>query len=643
MTMRTFLLWGALFLAAGATANCSGSSGAADDEGCRRGTERCQCTAQDECDPGLACRSGLCVDDGGGTGGGGGEPGCGTGQASCDGVCVLLSSDDGHCGDCDTACPGGSSCSDGACACSTGLSLCDSACVNLQADGMNCGDCGTECTGGAVCTNGLCVCPEGRSACGGVCVDVSSNATNCGACDLVCDAEQVCSDGACTDSCRDGLTQCGQSCVDVDASVDHCGDCDNPCGPELVCDAGACACAGSSTACNGECVDTETDATHCGSCTLACAAGQSCEGGNCVCPGGRTLCGGSCVDTDESPQNCGACGFVCLMGADCVDGVCEGGGTGGSAGTGGGGNGGGSGKGGASGSGGNGGTSGSGGAGGMSGGGTGGNGGSGGMGTGGVPVVMILIDGSSSMFEPRTSYWDPAYEALMDPTDGALAAYADRIRFGLAVFQGSKTPSTEPDPACATMSVSSIAADNRAAIDVVYKGVGDAYVLGQKWETPTGHAVNRVTTTLNAYTPDPPGPKYIVLVTDGNPNTCRTVDPQCGQDLAIKAVQDARVAGIRTLVLGMGDILTVNSGCTPTYMHCGLDHLKDMANAGLGLGVSLPPDQYQYQTCVSYEGGLKAAYSSSPGDADIYSGTTMAELRSEMLDIFERIASGGVP
>jgi hypothetical protein len=628
MRTRNLFLWGVLLAAAGASWNCSGKSDASDDDGCKRGTERCQCRDGDVCDAGLRCLSGLCVDQGG-SGGGGGDSGCGTGQVSCDGACVLVSSDDAHCGECDTACPAGSSCVDGACACSTGLSVCASSCVNLQSDGMNCGDCGTECSAGAVCTDGLCQCQAGRSACGGACVDVTSDPANCGGCDVACTEDQVCSVGACSDACADGLVQCGQSCVDVESNAQHCGQCDVACGPELTCEGGACVCSGSETACSGRCVDLDTDATHCGSCTLACATGQSCEGGNCVCPGGRTLCAGSCVDVDENPQHCGACGSACPMGEDCVDGECEGGGTGGSGGA--------SGNGGSSGKGGGGGASGAGGASGN------GGGGSGGTGPSGPPVVMVLIDGSSSMFEPRTSYWDPAYEALMDPADGALTTYADRIRFGLAVYQGSKMPSTEANPACATLSVSSIASDNRAAIDVVYKGVGDAYTVGQKWETPTGHAVNRVTATLNAYDPDPAGPKYIVLVTDGNPNTCATVDPQCGQDLAVKAVQDARLAGIRTLVLGMGDILTVNSGCEPTVMPCGTEHLQDMANAGLGLGVGMPPVNYQFQSCVMTEGGLKASYSSSAGDAAIYSGMTMAELRAQMVAIFERIVSGGVP
>jgi hypothetical protein len=171
--------------------------------------------------------------------------------------------------------------------------------------------------------------------------------------------------------------------------------------------------------------------------------------------------------------------------------------------------------------------------------------------------------------------------------------------------------------------------------------VADEYSTGTKRETPTGHAVRRAAAVLDAYTTNPSGPKYLVVITDGNPNTCRTLDPQCGQDLSIKAVQDARALGIRTLVLGMGGILAVDTGCT-SEMHCGLVHLQDLANAGLGYGVAAQPSSYQFQSCVTNEGGLRATYG-TPGNAEVYSGTTREELRGELVSIFDRIATGSVP
>jgi hypothetical protein len=58
--------------------------------------------------------------------------------------------------------------------------------------------------------------------------------------------------------------------------------------------------------------------------------------------------------------------------------------------------------------------------------------------------------------------------------------------------------------------------------------------------------------------------------------------------------------------------------------------------------VGQQPAEYQFQSCVANEGGLKATYKTG-GSATYYSGTTMAELRAEMVEIFERIVMGGVP
>jgi len=634
MTYRRLLFCAALLCGFGALPSCSGDSGAVDDaDGCKPGTERCGCrTEGDSCDTGLECLSEVCVLPGGsgGSGGSSGSSGCGEGQSECAGVCVVTSEDDLHCGGCDQPCLDGSTCVDGACSCGSTLTSCGSSCVDVMTDNAHCGECDAACNSGETCDGGECECVVGRTVCPSGCADTSSDPDNCGGCDVACADDEVCSESGCGTDCASGLTQCGQSCVDTAINADHCGDCDNACPAGLTCSGGACECDGGGTACDGACVDTQTDASHCGGCGEACAAGQNCVGGACVCATGRTLCGDACVNTDQSPQHCGACDAPCSAGASCRSGVCEGGsgGTGGAGGSGG--------SGGA-----NGGSGGaSGGSGGSAGAGTGGTGGSAGNGTSGAPTVLIVVDGSSSMFQPRETLWDAVQSALMDPTDGAVAAYDDQIEFGMTIFRGNPMVTSEANDLCATLDSEDFAIDNRAAMDELYTYVGGLWTVGVKWETPTGHAVRRAAALLNAHVSE--GGKYLVLITDGNPNTCATLDPQCGQDLSIKAVQDARALGIRTLVLGMGDILGANSGCTPEWMHCGLTHLADVANAGLGYGVAVQPAEYQYQSCVSGVGGLQATYG-TPGDAEVYSGTTREELRSELAAIFDRIVSGGVP
>ncbi len=241
-----------------------------------------------------------------------------------------------------------------------------------------------------------------------------------------------------------------------------------------------------------------------------------------------------------------------------------------------------------------------------------------------VPTVEILVDTSSSMFETTPTAWSVLYTALMDPTMGAVKALQSKIRFGYASYKGFKG-SSETDKACATMTTVDPAENNYDAINTVYQMVGMSYnptsPPNPKWETPTNYAITYAASILTNYMPMPPGKKYILLVTDGNPNTCEVIDPQCGQDYAIKAAQDAYAAGIGLFVLGVGDIVkNPNAGC-PMSARCGLEHLQDLANAGVGAGV-MPPTGcddptstgcgFKYESCNNNT--LTATYTSAAPD-----------------------------
>jgi hypothetical protein len=218
-----------------------------------------------------------------------------------------------------------------------------------------------------------------------------------------------------------------------------------------------------------------------------------------------------------------------------------------------------------------------------------------------VPTVELLVDTSSSMWQTMPPAWPLLYSALMDPTNGVVAALEAKIRFGFASYKGFQGTS-ETDPACATMTTVDPALDNHDAIDAVYQMVGATWdpVSKPKWETPTDYAINYAANILTNYMPTPPGKKYILLVTDGNPNTCQVIDPQCGQDLAIKATQDAFAAGIGLFVMGVGDIVVQPDNGCPTSARCGLLHLQDLANAGVGAGVQPTPgcDDWHASGCT---------------------------------------------
>jgi hypothetical protein len=265
-----------------------------------------------------------------------------------------------------------------------------------------------------------------------------------------------------------------------------------------------------------------------------------------------------------------------------------------------------------------------------------------------VPTVLILVDNSSSMFEPlmngTTTAWKLLYDALMDPTNGVVEPLENDVRFGFASFKGHQGTS-EADPACATMTpdTPTFMLGNYDAIKQTYDQLGMDSGEGKGWETPTGHAIDVVTPPLVAYSADPPGPKYILLVTDGNPNTCQTVNPQCGQDRTIKAAQDAYAAGVGTLIVGIGDIVEQpNNGCNATQSRCGDLHLQDVANAGAGLPVQAPPSDYQYQPCVQSETGGKftATYATAdqtPGTAPYFETNDSATLRANLQKVLNAV------
>lgn len=280
-----------------------------------------------------------------------------------------------------------------------------------------------------------------------------------------------------------------------------------------------------------------------------------------------------------------------------------------------------------------------------------------------VPIVAIVVDNSSSMYKPRAELFDRLYDALMNPTTGAIKPLEEKVRFGFSAFRGKEYASVpEDDETCAEIVTAPYALANFDEIDAVYKAVGvdgirplgcgttpNAAGCGEVgWETPTGHSLKRIATDLLEFPADPPGSrKYMLFVTDGTPNTCMVPNPNCGQDLALKSIQDAHAAGIGTFVIGIGDIITENSGCNATSMRCGEDHLQDLANAGAGQPVAPPPASYWYEQCAAQASGTnpgaaQATYApdaATAGTAQYYTATTADELRTALNGLLSDVIS----
>jgi hypothetical protein len=243
---------------------------------------------------------------------------------------------------------------------------------------------------------------------------------------------------------------------------------------------------------------------------------------------------------------------------------------------------------------------------------------------------MLMVDGSTSMYDAQV--WTPTFEALT-ATDGPIARYEGRVRFGFVSYRGGVRTS-EDDPACTDLVSVPFALSNSSSIREAYGALpGDQ--SGWPWETPTGHAVTRVTQDFFA---EPPGTsKFIMLVSDGAPDTCQT--RSCGQDRSILAVQSAFRAGIETRAIGIG-FGNVYPGCTPETARCGSDHFQDLANAGRGLPVVAPPADYVTLPCVAETGGqLLAEYSAVGGTAPYFWTMGPAEVAAAIDNVLAEIVA----
>lgn len=195
-----------------------------------------------------------------------------------------------------------------------------------------------------------------------------------------------------------------------------------------------------------------------------------------------------------------------------------------------------------------------------------------------VPTVTLLLDRSGSMFEApyfnAPDRWTPLREAVL-----ALEPFSKDVAFSLINYTNTH------GPACPLLEHLDMvpAQNNFEAIKAALQPSELARPL-DKAETPTAEAIDLAVEMLSQHPSE--GPEYLLVITDGEPDTCLFPDPQCGQDRAIGAAQAAFQAGIQTIVVGIsGDV--------------GERFLNDLAHAGRGLEVLPPPDNQLF--CVQKE------------------------------------------
>jgi len=237
-----------------------------------------------------------------------------------------------------------------------------------------------------------------------------------------------------------------------------------------------------------------------------------------------------------------------------------------------------------------------------------------------IPTVFVLVDRSSSMFEnqftPALNRWDATKQAILSAS-GPLATLQDKVRFGFGTYTGNYQ-------GCPLFESLEPALDNFTAITSAY----DKASVNVGGDTPTGEAVSQVLALLGQ-----DAPLYIVLATDGEPDNCTNVNPQCGQDTSIAALQAAKAAGVRTFVVGIGS-------------EVGARHLQDIANAGSGqpvMRLDIDPPQKFRDDCLT-SGLVKpdapaGTYADQGGDEPYFVPTTPEALTQVLDDLVGEVRS----
>jgi uncharacterized protein YegL len=201
-----------------------------------------------------------------------------------------------------------------------------------------------------------------------------------------------------------------------------------------------------------------------------------------------------------------------------------------------------------------------------------------------VPAVFILVDRSSSMFE--RGLWEPLKRGVL-----SIVEQLDKdVRFGFSSYTG-QAGGTCPDLTSTVM----VKDDNFAAIKSAYDAISAPTYKG---ETPTSRSIDEVAKVLSQEAANTA--KFILLVTDGEPDFCDDPNVTCSRDAVVASVQRAKSQNIGTFIFSVGG--SVDRA-----------HLQDVANAGVGQSVE------DRQMAVFYQcNGGTGSYGAPSGSAPFY-------------------------
>jgi hypothetical protein len=227
-----------------------------------------------------------------------------------------------------------------------------------------------------------------------------------------------------------------------------------------------------------------------------------------------------------------------------------------------------------------------------------------------IPTVVLLIDQSGSMeqseLEPGLNRWEALKQALTGP-HSPVKELEDKVRFGITFY--SNDAQLDEPPAEGVCPIVDKGGEDETLMPPAFgrfEAFSDYFTpLGTFRNTPTAESFERVAADLMEF--DEPGPKYIVLATDGNPDRCednREGEPgptggALSRQMVVDAVSAAFEEDITTFVISVGGDVTP-------------DHLRNVANVGQGFDVDDPEERFHLVTSAD---ALTTAFE------DIISGT----------------------
>jgi hypothetical protein len=226
-----------------------------------------------------------------------------------------------------------------------------------------------------------------------------------------------------------------------------------------------------------------------------------------------------------------------------------------------------------------------------------------------IPTVYLLVDRSGSMFHCLTGNTGDAVCSDMTNTSWAnlktaiesvMTQLDGQVRFGFSTIYGTNPVGGGSCPSLQGMLTNNVspALNNAGAIKTVYDGLAfppNSTQMGIKFESPASESIASVAKALTSDTT--PGDKFIIFLTDGQPDYCDDSNSLCAPDSVIYQLQKAYTAGIKTIVLG---VQTALFDLAPGV-------LQAFANAGAG-EPTLPPVRTGgttfdfYDQCASIDG-----------------------------------------